>query len=163
MKIAILDDYQNCATSVSDWSVLPDYANLTVFSEHEPDQDKLIQRLKPYDVLCIMRERTLFPSYVLERLPQLKLLVTSGNRNAAIDLSAATKFGIIVCGTSGEIGGTTEMIWALIMAVMRDIVTNDQIARSGFWQSGSRLGKDLKGATIRFGTWSAGVPYRLHC
>jgi phosphoglycerate dehydrogenase-like enzyme len=148
MKLAILDDYQNAALSSADWSVLPGDIEITVFDDHEPDEDALAARLRPFDILCVMRERTGFPSSLIRRLPNLQLLVTSGHRNAAIDVQAAAEAGVTVCGTAGEIAGTTEMIWALIMAVMRDLPINDRVARSGAWQSGLRVGRELRGATL---------------
>src|SRR3712207_3614543 len=104
VRIAVLDDYQDAARRFADWSRLPPDAELTAFADHVADPDELVARLAPYQVACVMRERTPFPRAVLERLPQLRLLVTTGMTNQAIDLTAAGELGVTVCGTGGEFG-----------------------------------------------------------
>src|SRR5712672_1399873 len=93
-KIAVLDDYQNVALESADWSVLRDRADIAVFQNHLADQAAVIQQLLPFDVVCVMRERTPLPRNVIERLPRLKLIASTGSRNAAIDVDAATERGI---------------------------------------------------------------------
>jgi len=148
MKLAILDDYQEVALELADWTGLGDGVEITVYNDHLADEDAVAARLAPFDVLCIMRERTRFPRSLLERLPNLKLIVTSAHRNAAIDLKATAERGITVCGTDGTADSTVEMIWTLIQAVSRDLVRADHTARAGRWQAGLRPGLDLKGSTI---------------
>jgi len=148
MKLAILDDYQQVALGLADWSALPDDVEITVFDDHLADEDAVAARLEPFDILCVMRERTRFPRSLLERLPNLKLMVTSAHRNAAIDLKATADMGVTVCGTDGSVEGTVEMIWTLIQALLRDVVQADRTARAGRWQAGLRLGREMKGTTI---------------
>jgi phosphoglycerate dehydrogenase-like enzyme len=103
VKIAILDDYQNVALKMSDWSLLEKRAEIVVFNDHIADPEALVERLAPFDILCVMRERTPLPRQVLERLPRLKLIASTGPRNASIDNSAAKEFGIQVTSTSYKI------------------------------------------------------------
>src|ERR1700748_3330567 len=95
-KIAVLDDYQNVALESADWSVLRDRADIAVFQDHLADPDSVIERLLPFDVVCVMRERTPLPRSVIERLPNLKLIASTGRRNASIDVEAVTERGIAV-------------------------------------------------------------------
>src|SRR5918997_6550605 len=97
-RIAVLDDYQQIAHQFADWSRVPD-AEVVVFADHVADEDSLVARLRDFDVIVAMRERTAFPRSVFSRLPKLRLLVTSGARNKSIDLDAATEHGVTVCGT----------------------------------------------------------------
>src|ERR1700737_1448696 len=103
-KIVVLDDYQNVALRSADWSVLRDRAEITVFQDHLADPDALIERLLPFDVVCVMRERTPLPRNAIERLPSLKLIASTGSGNASIDVAAASEHGIAVV-TRGN-GGT---------------------------------------------------------
>jgi phosphoglycerate dehydrogenase-like enzyme len=96
MKVAILDDYQNAALEMADWSSVAGRAEITVFNDHVADPDALVERLRPFDVICVMRERTPLPREVIERLPQLKLIASTGGRNASIDTVAAEERGIRV-------------------------------------------------------------------
>ena len=146
MKIALLDDYQGVALSSADWSILPPEAEVTVFRDTLSDQDALVSRLEPFAVIGAMRERTPFPRALLERLPNLKLLITSGMRNAAIDVAAAQDLGITVCGTASPGHATAELTWGLILALARRIVSEHEALRRGAWQQG--LGRDLRGATL---------------
>src|SRR3982074_2170244 len=93
-KIAVLDDYQNVAFESADWSVLRDRADIAVFQDHLADPDALIERLLPFDVVCVMRERTPLPRNIIERLPNLKLIASTGSGNSSIDLTAAGDQGI---------------------------------------------------------------------
>lgn len=146
MKLAILDDYQSVALSLADWSQLPDDIEITVFDDHLADDAAVAARLQPFDIVCAMRERTSFRGTLFPQLGNLKLLVTSGMRNAAIDLRAAGEAGVTVCGTSGSADSTVEMIWALVQAVVRNLPQEDRATRAGRWQT--TVGKNLGGRTI---------------
>ena len=99
LRCAILDDYQNVALTFADWSKVKGDVEIKVFNEHLGSQDKVIAALQGFAIVCAMRERTAFPRAVIEALPDLKLLITTGMRNASIDLEAAKARGVIVCGT----------------------------------------------------------------
>jgi phosphoglycerate dehydrogenase-like enzyme len=145
-RIAVLDDYQSVAADFCDWSTLPEPTEVVEFHDHVDDEDALIARLEPFDVVVAMRERTAFPRSVLERLPNLKLLVTTGRRNKSIDVAAATHHGITVCGTGILPNGTAELTWGLILAVARHIPQEDASVRAGGWQE--TVGTDLHGARL---------------
>ena len=145
-RIAVLDDYQDVARRMADWSRLPAGAELTVFHDTLKDEKAVAERLAGFDVVCAMRERTPFPASLFARLPKLKLLVTTGMRNAAIDTAAATAAGVTVCGTAGSGTSTIELTWALILALVRRIPDQDRSMREGGWQVG--LGGDLGGRTL---------------
>lgn len=116
IRIAVLDDYQNIALKAADWSSLPGDPEIRVFNDHVSDLELLVQRLLPFDVLCIMRERTLMTAALLGRLPNLKLIASTGARNAAIDLEAAKRRAIEVRHTGYRAAPTIEFTWALILA-----------------------------------------------
>src|ERR1700676_3146776 len=145
-KIAVLDDYQNVALESADWSVLRDRADIAVFQEHLADPDALIERLLPFDVVCVMRERTPLPCNVIECLPNLKLIASTGLGNASIDVAAAGDHGIAVVHTGYRSDPTIEFTWALILASARHIVTESNSVRSGGWQQ--TVGTDLRGKTL---------------
>src|SRR5229473_4033671 len=128
-KIAVLDDYQNVALESADWSVLRDRADITVFQDHLVDPDAVIERLLPFDVVYVMRERTLLPRNVIERLPNLKLIASTGPGNASIDVAAAGDHGIAVVHTGYSADPTIEFTWALILASARNIVTESNSVR----------------------------------
>ena len=144
MRVAILDDYQGIALDAADWSAVP--AEIVVFREPLGDQGAIVQALNEFDVVVAMRERTAFPRTVLEGLPRLRLLVTTGMRNAAIDLAAAGDLGITVCGTRGNTGPTVELTWALILGLVRGVASDDAVMRDGGWQTA--LPADLEGTTL---------------
>jgi len=144
MRIAILDDYQQVAVDLADWSMLG--AEVQAFSEHVADEPRLVSVLSSFDVIVAMRERTPFPREVLEQLPALRLLVTTGMRNASIDVEAARDLGVVVSGTRGLPYPTAELTFALILALARGIVPEVLSVRSGGWQVG--LGRDLFGSTL---------------
>ncbi len=144
MRIAILDDYQNVALELADWDSLN--AEVRVFTEHIADPDELVRRLAGLDVVVAMRERTPFPESVLSRLPDLRLLVTTGQRNASIDVEAARRHGILVCGTGYLPHPTVELTWALILAACRNLPTEFQAMRDGGWQT--TIGTGLRGKTL---------------
>ena len=133
-QIAVLDDYQSAALESADWSVLRDRADITVFEDHLADPDAVIERLLPFDVVCVMRERTPLPRKVIERLPNLKLIASTGSANASIDVAAAGDRGITVVHTGYRSDPTVEFTWALILACARHIVTESNSVRSGGWQ-----------------------------
>src|SRR3989441_1183968 len=146
MKIAILDDYQDIAMTLADWSSIPGRPEIKVFTDHVVDLEKLAERLLPYDILCIMRERTPMPAALIERLPHLKLIASTGARNAAIDLEAARHRHVDVVHTGYSSTPTIEFTWAMILAVARQITIENASLRSGGWQRG--VGSDLRGKTL---------------
>jgi phosphoglycerate dehydrogenase-like enzyme len=146
VKVAILDDYQGVASQMADWSQLPPETDLQFFQDHLADEDKLAERLKSFQVIMGMRERTSFPRSLLERLPELRLLITTGGRNASFDVAAATELGIVVSGTSGSGEGPTELTWGLIIGLLRQIPQEDRLTRQGKW--GATIGIGLKDKTI---------------
>jgi phosphoglycerate dehydrogenase-like enzyme len=145
-KIAILDDYQSVALESADWSVLRDRADIAVFRNHLAEPEALIERLLPFDVVCVMRERTPLLRNVIERLPNLKLIASTGSANASIDMAAAGDRGIAVAHTGYRSDPTIELTWALILASARNIVTESNSVRSGGWQQ--TVGTDLRGKTL---------------
>ena len=100
-RVAILDDYQNVALTMADWSALPAGYDVTVFNDHVSEPEALVRRLADFEVVCIMRERTPFTRAVFAGLPKLKLLVTTGGRNLSVDVAAAAEHGVTMCGTRG--------------------------------------------------------------
>ena len=145
-KIAILDDYQNVALKSADWSELYDRTDIAVFRDHLADPDAVIERLQPFDVVCVMRERTPLLRNVIERLPNLKLIASTGSGNASIDVAAAADRGIAVVHTGYKSDPTIELTFALILASARHIVTESNSVRSGGWQQ--TVGSDLRGKTL---------------
>jgi phosphoglycerate dehydrogenase-like enzyme len=145
-KIAVLDDYQSVALESADWSVLRDRADIAVFQNHLADPDAVIERLLPFDVVCVMRERTPLPRFIIERLPNLKLIASTGLVNASIDVAAAGDHGIAVVHTGYRSDPTIEFTWALILASARNIVTESNSVRAGGWQQ--TVGTDLRGKTL---------------
>ena len=146
MKVAILDDYQHAALSMADWSQVAARADITVFHDHLADPDAVIERLAPFDVVCVMRERTPLPRKVIERLPELKMIASTGPFNASIDLQAAQDRGIHVSTTGGYLESTVELTWALILAAARRIIDETLSVRSGAWQTS--VGRQLGGAVL---------------
>jgi phosphoglycerate dehydrogenase-like enzyme len=147
LRVAVLDDYQDVAMRFGPWERLGAAAEVTAFRDHLDDEDALVARLAPFDAIVAMRERTPFPRGLLERLPSLRLLVTTGMRNAAIDLDAARDLGVLVSGTLGAAGpSTTELTWGLILALTRRICEEDASIRAGGWQH--TIGPELSGRTL---------------
>ncbi|WP_406229073.1 D-2-hydroxyacid dehydrogenase family protein [Pseudomonas siliginis] len=146
VQIAVIDDWQDVARDVVDWSVLESIGEVTFVHDYPADNAALAERLGKYEVICVMRERTRFDADLLGRLPNLKLLVTGGMRNAALDMPAAAALGIKVCGTDSYKHAAPELTWALIMAATRDLVKEANALRAGHWQQG--LGGDLHGKTL---------------
>jgi phosphoglycerate dehydrogenase-like enzyme len=146
MKIAILDDYQNVALKMADWSALTRRAEITVFNDHVADPSALVERLLPFEVVCVMRERTPLPREVLQHLPRLKLIASTGSRNASTDMGAAKELGITVTATGYRSSPTIELTWALILASLRGIVHENNSIRNGGWQES--VGQDLSGKLL---------------
>ncbi len=146
VRVAVLDDYQDVARKMTDWSVLPADVEVAVFRDHLTDQAAVAERLKDFDIVMAMRERTPFPRTLLEQLPRLQLLTTTGMRNAAIDLQAAADCNVLVCGTGGLLYPTAELTWGLILSLLRHIPDEDQATRAGSWQVS--LGLGLNGKTL---------------
>ncbi len=146
MEIAVLDDYQGVALSMVDWSVLDGLAKVTVFRDHLPGETAVIERLRNFDVVCVMRERTPLTRSILAQVPRFKLVVSTGMRNASIDMQAAEELGITVRPT-GYIGtGAPELTWALLMGITKRVVPEHGDLRHGGWQTG--VGIDLARKTI---------------
>ena len=146
MRLAILDDYQRIALDVADWSVVRDRVEITVFDLHLGDADAVAAALRGFEVVCAMRERTPFPRALFGRLPDLRLLVTTGMGNASIDMAAATEHGVTVCGTRSPGHATAELTWGLILAALRHIPREERSVRAGGWQT--TIGSDLAGKTL---------------
>jgi phosphoglycerate dehydrogenase-like enzyme len=146
VSIAVLDDYQGIALSKGGWERLPADTKIETFRDHVADEAALARRLQPFEVVVAMRERTPFPRSLLERLPNLKLLVTTGMRNASFDMRAAKDRGVIVCGTGGLPTPTAELTWGLIIGCVRHIAQEDRATRAGHWQT--TIGPTLHGATL---------------
>lgn len=144
--IAVLDDYQNVSQQFGNWAALRAVAQVSVFNDHLTDEDALVERLQPFDVLCVMRERTPLPRSLLQRLPQLRMIATTGNWNAAIDIEAAEALGITVCGTSSSLTAAAELTWALVLASVRRLPQELASFRQGGWQVA--VGSDLHGRTL---------------
>jgi phosphoglycerate dehydrogenase-like enzyme len=146
VAIAILDDYQNVAFSFADWSRLKAAHQVTVINHAFESEAAARRELQGFDVVCCMRERTPFPRALIEGLPNLKLIVTAGMRNAAIDMEAAAQCGIKVCGTDSGGHATAELAMGLIVALARNLHTEFANMREGRWQT--TVGRDLKGRTL---------------
>jgi phosphoglycerate dehydrogenase-like enzyme len=145
-RIAVLDDYQNVALSLADWSVLDTRATVTVFNDHLEDSDAVVERLKPFDIVCVMRERTPMTRTVIERLPKLRLIASTATRNASIDLKAAEERGVLVVHTGYASAPTIELTWALILGSARNLVAENTSLRGGGWQQS--VGDDMAGRTL---------------
>jgi phosphoglycerate dehydrogenase-like enzyme len=146
VRIAVLDDYQRVASKLADWSALDRRASVNFFNDHLASADAVVERLLPYDAVCVMRERTPMSRTVLERLPRLKLIASTGPRNASIDSAAAMERGITVLHTSSSSSSTVELTWALILAGARHIVSENASLRAGDWQR--FIGDDMAGKTL---------------
>jgi phosphoglycerate dehydrogenase-like enzyme len=145
-QIAVLDDYQGAALTLADWTPLHGRARITVFRDHVSTPEDVISRLQPFDVVCVLRERTPLPRAILEKLPALKLIASTAMRNASIDMAAARELGITVCGTGAPSLGAPVLTWGLILALVRHIPSEAASLRDGGWQVS--VGGDLKGRTL---------------
>ncbi|WP_231748821.1 D-2-hydroxyacid dehydrogenase family protein [Mycobacterium sp. M26] len=146
MQVAVLDDYQNVALQMADWTPVTERADLTVFTDHLWDPDELVERLAGFDVVMVMRERTPLPRSIIERLPRLKMIASTGPFNASIDMAAAQERGIVVGTTGGTVASTVELTWALILAAARNLVGESASVRAGGWQTS--VGRELSGRTL---------------
>jgi phosphoglycerate dehydrogenase-like enzyme len=146
MNVAILDDYQNVALRLADWSGVRRHAEITVFNDHVADPSAVVERLRPFDVVCVMRERTPLTREILQQLPNLRLIASTGPRNASIDTQTAVDLGIAVTATGYDSTPTIEFAWSLILASMRGIDREAASLRAGGWQAG--LGSNLRGKSL---------------
>jgi phosphoglycerate dehydrogenase-like enzyme len=146
IRIAVLDDYQGVALRLADWTAIERRARIDVFHDHVSGADAVVQRLRPYAVVCVMRERTPLRREIIEQLPNLKLIASTGGRNASIDLQAAAERGIKVVHTGYSSTPTVELTWALILASCRHITQESAAVRAGQWQH--TLGEDLATKTL---------------
>jgi len=144
--VVILDDYQNVALDMADWTAVAERADITVFNDHIADPDALVDRLAGFDIVFVMRERTPLPRSIIERLPRLKMIASTGPFNASIDMAAAADHGIHVGTTGGTIASTVELTWALILAASRNLVGENVALRDGQWQIG--VGRELSGRVL---------------
>jgi phosphoglycerate dehydrogenase-like enzyme len=147
LRCALLDDFQNAATTAADWSPVADRVEVVPFTEHFADEDDLAAALAGFDCVVTLRERVAFPASLLGRLPRLKLIVATGMRNSVIDHAAARAHGITVCGTESSSTPPVELTWALILGLARGLVAESTALREGGpWQS--TVGADLHGRTL---------------
>jgi phosphoglycerate dehydrogenase-like enzyme len=145
-RIVLLDDYQGVALDYGGWDRVPDEWQVVALEHHIADADELVEALSDAEIVVAMRERTALPAAILDRLPDLKLLITTGMGNAAIDVAAARRNGVVVCGTGIKGGPTAELSWGLILTLLRKIPAEDSSMRAGGWQT--TIGGDLEGATL---------------
>jgi phosphoglycerate dehydrogenase-like enzyme len=145
-RIVLLDDYQGIALDYGGWDRVPDEWEKVALCQHIADPDELVEALAGAEIVLAMRERTQFPASTLDRLPDLKLLITTGMGNVAIDIPAAQRNGVVVCGTGGHGPATAELAWALILALARKIPAEDAEMRQGGWQT--TIGTDIHGTTL---------------
>ena len=147
-RIAVIDDFQRVAAELADWSQAGPDCDFVFFQNHCSDEDALEQRLRDFDAIVAMRERTPFPGSLLARLPHLRLLVATGMFHQTIDFEAARTRGIVVCGTDNGPGlaTTVEHIWAMILGLTRNLAAEDAAIRAGGWQVS--LGPLLSGKTL---------------
>ncbi|MFJ6082771.1 D-2-hydroxyacid dehydrogenase family protein [Streptomyces sp. NPDC092369] len=147
LRCAVLDDFQQVATELADWSSVADRVDVVAFSEHLDSEDQLAAALAEFDIVVTLRERVPFPGTLLARLPRLKLLVASGMRNTVIDYAAAEAHGVTVCGTASSSTPPVELTWALLLGLARGIVEESNSLRSGGpWQR--TVGADLHGRRL---------------
>ncbi|MFB7668241.1 D-2-hydroxyacid dehydrogenase family protein [Kitasatospora sp. NPDC056138] len=147
IRCAVLDDYQGVALTTADWSPIAEAVEVTSHQQHFRSQDELVAAIGDCEIVVVMRERTPFPAALFARLPRLRLLITSGMRNASIDLAAARAHGVTVCGTASSSTPPVELTWALILGLARNLTTENAALRSGGpWQS--TIGADLSGRRL---------------
>jgi phosphoglycerate dehydrogenase-like enzyme len=146
MRIAFLDDYQNIASGAADWASLGDEHEVVSFTDHLSEENDIVERLKDFEIICAMRERTPFRESLISKLPKLKLLVSSGMRNLGIDTAFAREQGVVVCGTPSVGRPTADLAWGLIIGLARQIVREDRNVRAGDWQQ--TVGVSLEGRTL---------------
>ena len=145
-RIVLLDDYQGVALDYGGWDRVPDEWQVVALEQHIDDSGALVEALSDAEIVVAMRERTPLTAAILDRLPDLKLLITTGMANASIDVAAARANGVVVCGTASKGPPTAELSWGLILSLLRSIPAEDAAMRQGGWQS--TIGGDLDGATL---------------
>lgn len=145
-RIVLLDDYQGIALDYGGWDRVPEEWQIVALEQRLADPEDLVAALSEAEIVVAMRERTALPAAILDRLPELRLLITTGMANVAIDVAAARRNGVVVCGTGMHPPGTAELAWGLIISLLRNIPSEDAAMRSGGWQN--TIGGDLHGATL---------------
>jgi len=146
MRVALLDDYQGIALRLADWKSLQPDVQVEAFPEHIRDLDELAKRLHTFECVVLMRERTALKRPLIEKLPNLKLVITTGMQNASVDAAALAERGIVFCGTEGLGHSTAELTWGLILCLLRNIPHEDHALRQGRWQT--KIGFSAKGKTL---------------
>lgn len=147
MRCAILNDYQNVALTMADWSSVAHDLELVVFDQHIGNEEETAAALQDFDLVVLMRERTPFPRSLFARLPRLKFLITTGRRNPSVDIDGAAAHGVIACGTGSFHHPTAELTWGLILALCRHIPLEDaNLRKGGPWQIS--VGSDLNGKCL---------------
>ncbi|MFE2924348.1 D-2-hydroxyacid dehydrogenase family protein [Streptomyces goshikiensis] len=147
LRCAVLDDFQQAATTLADWAPVADRVEVVTFPDHLTGEDELAARLAAFDIVVTLRERVPFPAGLLDRLPRLRLLIASGMRNSVIDYEAAARAGVTVCGTGSSSTPPVELTWALLLGLARGIVAeNTALRERGPWQS--TVGADLHGSRL---------------
>jgi phosphoglycerate dehydrogenase-like enzyme len=146
IRVAVLDDYQHVARQSADWAPLDALADVVVFHDHVTDEAALARRLAPFDVVCVMRERTPVTATLIAALPRLRLIASTGRANASIDLDAAAARGIEVVNTNYASTPTIEFTWAAILGLARNLANETASVRAGGWQQG--MGVELAGKTL---------------
>lgn len=146
LKIAVLDDFQEVALRLADWGRLAPHCDVTVFTDNVRGE-ALVQRLEPFDIVMVIRERTKFPKALIDRLPKLRLLITAGMRNLGIDLDACRARGIVVCGTETGSSPTAELALAMVLALSRNMNAEEASLRAGRWQT-TRMGFGVKSSVL---------------
>ena len=147
LRCVVLDDYQGVALDLADWSPLAGKVAVTALRHHLPGEDDLVAALADTDVVVVMRERTPLPASVFARLPRLRLVVSTGRRNSAVDVAAAARHGVVVCGTGSSPVPPAELTWALILGLARNVAhENAAFHAGGLWQS--TVGVELAGRTL---------------
>ena len=146
MRVALLDDYQGVALRLADWKSLQPEVQVEAFPEHIRDLDELAKRLHTFECVVLMRERTALKRPLIEKLPNLKLVITTGMQNNSVDAAALAERGIVFCGTDGLGHSTAELTWGLILCLLRNIPHEDHALRQGRWQT--KIGFGAKGKTL---------------
>ena len=146
LNVAVLDDYQNVTKKFGNWSELDGKINLKVFNKYFENSDELVKNLMDFDVLCLMRERTSLSSSIINKLPRLKLVITTGMWNPSVDTNALNKRKIVFCGTENRIESTAELSWLLTQLVWRNISQEFVNMKNGDWQTS--IGRTLYGKTL---------------
>ena len=146
LNVAVLDDYQNVTRKFGNWSELENKINLKIFNKYFDNSDELVKCLSDVDVLCLMRERTVLSSGIINKLPKLKIVITTGMWNPSVDINALNKRKIVFCGTENRIESTAELSWLLTQVVWRNIFQEFVNMKNGDWQTS--IGRTLYGKTL---------------